>query len=95
MGKSRTNGHEASSIHPAIAVLTYNFLAWGTQFVVERPGKASAVTFSDTIEPPVVKLKDGSVIKVKDERIAKELIEKNLVEKILSLGDILFTYGDF
>jgi len=95
MGKSRTNGHEASSIHPAIAILTYNFLAWGTQFVIERPGKASAITFSDTIEPPVVKLKDGSVIKVKDEKKAKELIEKNLVEKILFLGDILFTYGDF
>ncbi|BBL45399.1 DNA polymerase II large subunit [Nanobdella aerobiophila] len=94
-GKSRTNGHEASSIHPAAAALTYNFLAWGTQIAVERPGKASAVTFSDTIEPPVVKLKDGSVKKIYSEKIAKELIDKNLVEKILFLGDILFTYGDF
>ncbi|BFI73604.1 DNA polymerase II large subunit [Nanoarchaeota archaeon] len=94
-GKSRTNGHEGSSIHPAASILTYEFLAWGTQIAVERPGKASAVSFSDTIEPPVVKLKDGSVIKVNSEKLAKELMEKNLVEKILFLGDILFTYGDF
>ncbi|MGB9674777.1 MAG: DNA polymerase II large subunit, partial [Nanopusillaceae archaeon] len=94
-GKSRTNGHDSSSIHPAVSILTYGFLAWGTQVVVERPGKASAITFSDTLEPPVVKLKDGSVIKVDNEKLARELVEKNLIDKILFLGDILFSYGDF
>ncbi|MGC9133024.1 MAG: DNA polymerase II large subunit [Nanopusillaceae archaeon] len=94
-GKSRTNGHEGSSIHPAASILTYSFLAWGTQVVVERPGKASAISFSDTLEPPVVRLKDGSVIRVEDEKTAIELVEKSLVDKILFLGDILFNYGDF
>jgi len=94
-GKSRTNGHEAISIHPATAVLTLGFLAWGTQLVLERPGKAAGTSFSDTIEPPFVRLKDGSVIKVDSERKAKELVEKNLIDKILFLGDVLITYGDF
>lgn len=94
-GKSRTNGLEAVSIHPAASILTYGFLAWGTQLVPERPGKGAAVTFSDTIEPPIVRLKDGSVIRVEDEKIAKEIIEKKLLDKILFLGDILVSYGDF
>jgi len=94
-GKSRTNGHEAVSIHPATAILTLGFLAWGTQIVLERPGKAAGTTFSDTIEPPIVRLKDGSVIKVHSEKLARKLVEKNLIDKILFLGDILITYGDF
>jgi len=94
-GKSRTNGHAAVSIHPATSVLLFNFLAVGTQIALERPGKAAAVTFSDTIEPPVVRLKNGSVIRVKSEKLAKKLMEKNLIDKILFLGDILITYGDF
>jgi len=94
-GKSRTNGHAAVSIHPALSVLLFDFLAFGTQIAVERPGKAAAVTFSDTIEPPVVRLKNGTVIKVKSEKIARKLTKKNLVDKILFLGDILVNYGDF
>jgi len=94
-GKSRTNGHDAVSIHPATAILTLEFLAWGTQMVPERPGKGAGTTFADTLEPPVVRLKDGSVIRVSSEKLAKKLMEKNLVDKILFLGDFLVTYGDF
>ena len=94
-GKSRTNGHKAVSIHPATAVLTLGFLAWGAQMVPERPGKGAGTTFSDTLEPPVVRLKDGSVIIVRSEKLAKKLIEKNLLDKVLFLGDFLVTYGDF
>lgn len=94
-GKSRTNGLEAISIHPSVSYLTLGFLAFGTQMVLERPGKAGAITFSDTIEPPVVRLKNGDVIIVKNENIAKKIVKKKLLDKILFLGDILITYGDF
>src|SRR5437867_10958772 len=40
------------------------FLAVGVQMRLERPGKAGIVTAVDTIEPPVVKLRDGSVVRV-------------------------------
>ncbi|MEM4460612.1 MAG: DNA polymerase II large subunit [Nanopusillaceae archaeon] len=94
-GKSRTNGHSAISIHPSLSILLFNFLAYGTQLPIERPRKSGVVTFSDTLEPPIVRLKDGSVIKVTSEKIAKKIMQKKLLDKILFLGDILITYGDF
>lgn len=94
-GKSRTNGHSAISIHPSLPILLFNFLAYGTQLPVERPRKAGAITFSDTLEPPVVRLKDGTVLKVSSEKLAKKIMKKKLLDKILFLGDILITYGDF
>ncbi|RIB35476.1 MAG: hypothetical protein BXU00_01785 [Candidatus Nanoclepta minutus] len=93
-GKSRTNGHAAASIHPATSILLFNFIAFGSQISIERPGKAAAVTFSDTIEPPVVRLKNGSVIRVSSENLAKKIVKKNMLDKILFLGDILISYGD-
>ncbi len=92
-GKSRWNGHDAISLHPAISVLTYDFISVGTQLRVERPGKAGGVTYSDTIEPPVVKLKNGSVIRVESVKQAKEILKD--VEEILFLGDMLVSFGDF
>ncbi|MBW2991902.1 DNA polymerase II large subunit [Candidatus Woesearchaeota archaeon] len=92
-GRTRTSGFSAAAIHPATMQLLNNYIAVATQLKVERPGKAAAMTVCDSIETPVVKLEDGSVIKIKDEQHAKELKDK--VTEILFLGDILFNYGDF
>lgn len=92
-GKSRTNGIMARNIHPATMVITNDFLAYGTHMKVERPGKGCVISGNELLEPPVVRLKNGSVTKVNT--IEDAYLMKSNIEKILFLGDMLVTYGDF
>jgi len=92
-GKSRSNGIAAKSIHPASMILTGGFIATGTQVKVEKPGKGCIITECDTIEGPIVKLDDDSVVRVESIEQARDL--KPRVKEILFLGDILIPYGDF
>ncbi|NOZ59186.1 MAG: DNA polymerase II large subunit [Euryarchaeota archaeon] len=92
-GRSRASGFASMAMHPATMVITGGFIAIGTQLKTERPGKGTAVTPCDTIEGPVVKLRDGSVVRVTSVEQARELLEE--VEEILFLGDLLVNYGDF
>ena len=92
-GRNRISGYSATSIHPSTMYILKNYLATGTQLKLERPGKATAITVCDTIEGPIVKLKDDSVLRLDDEKITKKLV--NEIKEILFLGDILISYGDF
>lgn len=92
-GRSRTNGIMARNIHPAAMVLLDSFPANGTHMKVERPGKGCIVSVCDSIEPPVVRLKNGSVTRVRSAQEAHSIHPD--VEKILFLGDMLVTFGDF
>ncbi|MBI2656897.1 DNA polymerase II large subunit, partial [Candidatus Woesearchaeota archaeon] len=92
-GRCRTSGYSASAIHPATMVVLNKYIAIGTQLKVERPGKATAITACDSIEGPVVKLNDNSVIKIDSEQKAKEV--SGSIKEILFLGDLLISYGDF
>lgn len=92
-GRTRMTGIASKAIHPATMVLLDNFPAIGTQFKIERPGKGCVITPCDSIEPPVARLKNGSVVQVKTIEEAEKI--KGDVEKILFLGDILISYGDF
>ena len=91
-GRSRNTGLSAVGIHPATMLVTENFLAAGTQMRLELPGKGGITVPVDTLEPPVVSLKDGSVVRVSLENFNRI---KDKIEKILFLGDILISYGDF
>jgi DNA polymerase II large subunit len=91
-GRSRNTGLAAVGVHPATMMVLQNFLAAGTQLRIEGPGKAGVVLPVDMIEPPVVRLRDGSVVRVSLENFAQI---KNVVDKILFLGDILIGFGDF
>ncbi|GAB4327537.1 MAG: hypothetical protein Kow0069_34440 [Promethearchaeota archaeon] len=92
-GRSRNTGLAACGVHPATMEILGGFLAIGTQIRIERPGKSSSTMPVDSIEGPVVKLKDGSVKQVRTHDEACELKER--VEEVLFLGDILFGYGEF
>ncbi len=92
-GRSRLSGLAAASINPATQMILGGFVATGSQLKVELPGKACAITTCSTIAGPIVRLKDGSVIKINDLDSLSEIISD--VDKILYLGDILFNYGDF
>ncbi|MBL7054273.1 DNA polymerase II large subunit [Candidatus Woesearchaeota archaeon] len=92
-GRSRTSGYSSAAIHPATMHSLSRYLAIGTQLKVERPGKATAITSCDTIEGPIVKLKNGNVLILDTTQKAKEHCKE--ISEILFLGDILFNFGDF
>ncbi|MFB6199346.1 MAG: DNA polymerase II large subunit, partial [Candidatus Nanohaloarchaea archaeon] len=92
-GHSRTNGLAAVSFHPATMEVTERFIAVGTQLKTEYPGKATVGTPCESIHPPIVRLKDGSVVKLETREKARELEKK--IGEILFLGDILVPYGEF
>jgi len=92
-GRCRTSGYSASAIHPSTMIILNKYIAIGTQLKVERPGKATAVSVCSIIEGPIVKLNDGSVLRLDTEQKAKEFA--NAIKEILFLGDILISYGDF
>ena len=60
---------------------------------MDMPGKASTIALVDTIEPPIVRLDDGKVIQVTTVEQAERI--RSHVSKILYLGDMLISYGDF
>jgi DNA polymerase II large subunit len=92
-GRSRTTGIAAKGFSPATAILTMEYIAIGTQLKVEFPGKGCVAAPVDTIEGPFVRLKSGEALRVNDAETARRL--KDDVAEIISLGDILITYGDF
>ncbi|MBY9007636.1 MAG: DNA polymerase II large subunit [Candidatus Lokiarchaeota archaeon] len=92
-GRSRNTGLAAGGMHPASMVLLDNFVAIGTQLRIERPGKSTSICPVSSIEPPIVKLKNGNVIRVDSINKAQKIFPN--IKKILFIGDILFGYGEF
>ncbi|MCX6696923.1 MAG: DNA-directed DNA polymerase II large subunit [Methanoregula sp.] len=92
-GRSRNTGFAAAGLHPATLHILGGFLAVGTQMKIERPGKACGVVPVDTIEGPTVRLKNGDVLRVDNEAMAITLQPR--IERILDVGEILISYGDF
>ena len=92
-GRARNTGLSSNAIHPATMYIVNNYIAIGTQIKMERPGKASALSICDTIEGPIVKLKDQSVLFLNNSEDARQYASD--VEEIIFLGDILVSYGDF
>ncbi|MFW9850455.1 MAG: hypothetical protein ACFFF4_15080, partial [Candidatus Thorarchaeota archaeon] len=92
-GRSRNTGLAGVGTHPATMLLVKEFLAPGTHIRTERPGKGSIVAPVDTIEGPIVLLKDGTVKQIQSYEEAKR--EQDNVERIIALGDILIAFGEF
>ena len=92
-GRSYNTGLSVVGIHPSVPVLLDYAVVVGTQVKLDVPGKAATVTFVDYIEPPVVKLVDGSVVRVESVELANRIREG--LQSILYLGDILISFGDF
>ena len=91
-GRSRNTGLSAVGIHPATMFVVESFLAAGTQMRLELPGKGGVTLPVDSIEKPVVMLKDNSVVRVSLENYPEV---KGKVQRILFLGDMLIDFGDF
>ena len=91
-GRARNTGLAAVAVHPLTMKILQNFLAGGTQLKIETPGKSGVVLSVDSIEPPIVRLKDGSVVRVSYDNFDHI---KDSIDKILFLGDLLVSFGDF
>ncbi len=92
-GRGRNTGIMAKAINPASMYVFDEFIAVGTHGKIERPGKATQFFPCDTIDGPIVLLKDGEVLRVNSVEIASKI--KNSIEKVIYIGDLLVTYGDF
>ena len=92
-GRTRLTGHGSWAISPITMQVLNEYLAVGTQLRVERPGKSTSLTSCDSIDGPIIKLKNGSVVTPKTEEEAKEYSKS--IKEILYLGDILISPGEF
>lgn len=91
-GRGRTSGFSAVSVHPATMGITNGFLSHGTQLKIEKPTKGCIITSCDSVDGPIIKMKDGSVRRVWDYNEARKIYDD--VEEIIYLGDMLFPVGD-
>ncbi len=92
-GRSRLTGIAAKGFNPATMIVLDNFIATGTQLKVEKPGKGCIASPVDSIEGPFVKLDNGEALRINSAKEAKMLYSR--IKKIIAVGDILVTYGDF
>ncbi|MCX6801598.1 MAG: DNA polymerase II large subunit, partial [Candidatus Diapherotrites archaeon] len=91
--RTRAMGIMCKAVHPATMKILDDFIAIGTQIKVERPGKAGGISACDSIEGPIVLLKDGEVKQLYSAGEAEQIIPR--LDKILFLGDLAVAYGDF
>ena len=92
-GRGRTTGLSSVALHPSTMKVLFDYIAIGTQLKLERPSKGASLSSCDSIDGPIVKLKNGDVIFLDDQD--KAIMYNKDVEEILYLGDILISYGDF
>ena len=92
-GRACNTGFASVGIHPVVAEILNHTIAVGTQVKIDIPGKGATVAFVDSIETPTVRLKNGNVVKIQD--VEHGIRIKDDIEKILYLGDILISFGDF
>ncbi len=92
-GREPHIGISSVGVHPAVFPLLDYFIVVGSQLKLNLPGKGGIVVPSLVAWPPLVELKDGSVVEVLSEREAIHIKDK--VKRILFLGDIVISIGDF
>ncbi|MCS7138778.1 MAG: DNA polymerase II large subunit [Crenarchaeota archaeon] len=92
-GRARNTGLMAVGIHPMSMRVLHGFLSIGSQLRIDRPGKSAIIMSVDSIMPPIVKTKDGSIHIVDNEEKLNKI--QGNISKILFLGDILISLGDY
>ena len=92
-GKCRTAGLSSMAMHPLTMAILQDYIAVGTQLKYEGPGKSSAMSLCDDIEGPIIKIKDGSVVKIDSWEKAEKY--KKEIQEVLFLGDFLVNYGEY
>lgn len=92
-GRGRTCGLAAIALSPASMYALDQFPALGTQIKIERPGKAGAVTPCDSIEGPILILKNGDLVQCQTKEEVMEIADQ--ITEIADNGEILIPFGEF
>jgi DNA polymerase II large subunit len=92
-GRTRMTGYSSCAVHPATMAVSTDYIATGTQLKHERPSKGTAVTSCDTIDGPIVRLANGSVVQLSSMAETRRVLDD--IQEILYLGDLLIPYSDF
>lgn len=92
-GRSRMTGIASKGFSPATMIIAMGFIAVGTQLKMDSAGKGCIAVPVDSIEGPFVRLRNGDALRINDAETAVKY--KDEVERILSLGDVLISFGDF
>ncbi|MCJ7636542.1 MAG: DNA polymerase II large subunit, partial [Nitrososphaeraceae archaeon] len=75
-GRSYNTGLATVGINPILSVILNNPVVPGTQVKLDIPSKAATIAFVDTLETPIVKLNDGSIVRITDINHALQIREK-------------------
>ena len=98
-GRCRAGGLATISVNPATMQILNRFIAIGTQLKTEKPGKAGGMTSCDSIEGPIVLLKNGDLVQVNTFEEALKIYDPSRgideVKEIVDVGEILIPYGEF
>ncbi len=92
-GRACNTGFASVGVHPVVAEILNHTVVAGTQVKLDIPGKGATIAFVDSIETPLVRLKNGNVVKIRD--VEHGIKVRDQIDKILHLGDILVSFGDF
>ncbi|MDR0334319.1 MAG: DNA polymerase II large subunit [Methanomassiliicoccaceae archaeon] len=92
-GRGRTTGLAALALNPASMYALDEFPALGTQMKIERPGKACAVTPCDSVEGPILLLKNGDLVQCGTKEEVLEI--RPQISEITDNGEILVPFGEF
>jgi hypothetical protein len=92
-GRTRATGLAAGALSPVTMHAMGEFIAVGTQLKIERPGKACAVTPSDSLQGPTVILNDGRFGRV--DILSKWNEIDDDVSSIWDNGEIMLGFGEF
>ncbi|MDR2866340.1 MAG: DNA polymerase II large subunit [Methanomassiliicoccaceae archaeon] len=92
-GRGRTCGLAAIALNPASMYALDGFPALGTQIKIERPGKAGAVTPCDSIDGPILLLKNGDLVQCGTKEEVQAI--HNNISEIIDNGEILIPFGEF
>jgi DNA polymerase II large subunit len=91
-GRAHNTGFGAIGIHPATMVLLNGLIRPGSYLKINiAPWHVIAVPV-DTINGPIVELRDGSIVEIKNLNDIFRISEQ--IVRILHLGDILISYND-
>ena len=92
-GRSFNTGASTVGINPLTAELLDYPIVVGTQIKINTLQKNTTVGFVDSIDGPIIRLKNGSVMKITNTEQLQT--HKKNIENVLFLGDILVSFNDF
>lgn len=76
-GRACNTGFASVGLHPVLAEILDYTIVVGTQIKIDIPGKGATIAFVDSIDTPIVRLKTGNVVKIKDLKHGLEIKKRN------------------